>query len=106
MIGSFIWGIVMGAIIGAVVVTCWALAAGTKLNAALPETKEEPKPAPPGPLDITPELAAGAHNVIRQYCLQQDECGQCIFAERACCKSFSPVPSMWAEMEASYAQKL
>lgn len=54
-----------------------------------------------GNLSITPQLAAMACNIIRQYCLQQETCTGCVFGGRKSLNcSLSGVPGgCWPDLE-------
>lgn len=49
------------------------------------------------PLDITPELAVSAYNVLRQFCGAQKQCGACILNE-SCGYHFSRCPVEWPDV--------
>lgn len=49
-------------------------------------------------LDITPELALSAYNVIREYAAGKKNCKECIFY-RKCGKSFTFCPEEWPKMK-------
>lgn len=101
MVRLFVSGIVFGAVLGAAAVSCWALAAAAKLHRKDEKPEEAEKPEETNkpeetekPLDITPQLAAGAANVIHQYCRQQQSCEECTLFEM-CDNYFNLEPECW-----------
>lgn len=103
MIIPFIWGIFIGVISGVAAVIYWVVTPGKKVEIQIPGEIEKPEP---NPLDITPELATGAYNVLRQYCKNQVgyQFG-CPFKGKICHECFYEKPEDWPELEVSYVQK-
>lgn len=89
----FILGIIIGAITGVTAAICYAAAAVQKQNGKIQKAPEQP-------LDITPELAAIAYNVIRTYCKQRNNrCTGCRFIRECAHNVFGPAPKDWKEKE-------
>ena len=55
--------------------------------------------------DITPEMAAAAYNVVRQYADNRtsSECNTCVFTD--ICIGFCACPDCWPELEVPDVQK-